>query len=71
MFILQLLAATAIFWGALLHPEEAEGATQATVSYLHGDGYASGDDTRNTIRFDATKVGNYGLLCTAAAERTN
>lgn len=59
-FILMLLAATSFLWGALLH--DADAATQSSVSYLHGDGYASGDDTRNNLRFDATKVGDYGMV---------
>ena len=40
-------------------PDKAE-AAQASVSYLHGDGYVSGDDTRNTIRLDALTVKDWG-----------
>lgn len=37
-------------------------AQAASVSLLHGDGYTSGDSTRNTLRFDETKVGEYGMV---------
>lgn len=37
-------------------------AAQSSISYLHGDGYVSGDKTRNVVMFDTTKVGEYGLV---------
>ena len=46
---------------AVAVPEDAE-AAQASVSYLHGDGYASGDDTRNTVRLDALAVKDWGMV---------
>lgn len=36
--------------------------TKASVSYLHGDGYASGDDTRNTLRLDALAIKDWGMV---------
>ena len=41
--------------GLTVRPDKAEGVT-ASVSYLHGDGYTSGDSTRNTVRLDALAV---------------
>ncbi len=46
---------------AVAVPDDAE-AAQASVSYLHGDGYASGDDTRNTVRLDALAVKDWGMV---------
>jgi hypothetical protein len=62
MFIIHLLAATAVFWAALLHPEEAESATTGSISYAHGDGYTSGDPTRNITRFDVLNVNALGMI---------
>jgi hypothetical protein len=42
--------------------EKPADAAQASVSYLHGDGYASGDATRNTLRLDALTIKNWGML---------
>lgn len=47
--------------GLMVCPDKAEGAT-ASVSYLHGDGYASGDNTRNTVRLDALAVKDWGMV---------
>lgn len=47
--------------GLMVCPDKAE-AAQASVSYLHGDGYASGDDTRNTVRLDALAVKDWGMV---------
>lgn len=46
---------------AVVIPDYAE-AAQASVSYLHGDGYASRDDTRNTVRLDALAVKDWGMV---------
>ena len=46
---------------AVAVPDDAE-AAQASVSYLHGDGYVSGDDTRNTVRLDALAVKDWGMV---------
>ena len=40
----------------------AQATTANSISLLHGDGYATGDNTRNTLRFDTTTVGEYGLI---------
>ena len=47
--------------GLMVCPDKAESAT-ASVSYLHGDGYASGDNTRNNLRLDALTVKEWGML---------
>ena len=46
---------------AATHQKDAD-AAQASISYLHGDGYASGDDTRNTLRLDALAVKDWGMI---------
>ena len=64
LFVLQLAALTAIFWGSLLQPEEAEGADfqRNTLSYLAGDGYATGEAQRNIISFDTINKSKRGLI---------
>ena len=47
--------------GLMVCPDKAEAAT-ASVSYLHGDGYVSGDNTRNTVRLDALAVKDWGMV---------
>ena len=47
---------------SLIPPTEAKATTVGSMSYLHGDGYASGDNTRNTLRVDVTHVKSAGLL---------
>lgn len=47
--------------GLMVCPDKAEGAA-SSVSYLHGDGYASGDNTRNTVRLDALAVKDWGMV---------
>jgi hypothetical protein len=37
-------------------------AAQSSISYLHGDGYVSGDNTRNTVRIDTLAIKDWGLL---------
>ena len=32
--------------------DDTEATTQGSISYLHGDGYVTGDNTRNITRFD-------------------
>ena len=54
------LAVAALVFAAVY--EKPADAAQASVSYLHGDGYASGDDTRNTVRLDALTVKDWGML---------
>jgi hypothetical protein len=46
---------------AFTYEKPAE-AAQSSVSYLHGDGYASGDNTRNTIRFDTLAIKDWGMV---------
>lgn len=46
--------------GLMVCPDKAESA-QASVSYLHGDGYASGGTTRNVVRLDALAVKDWGM----------
>lgn len=47
--------------GLMVYPDKAESA-QASVSYLHGDGYVSGDNTRNVVRLDALVVKEWGMV---------
>jgi hypothetical protein len=47
--------------GLMVYPDKAE-SVQASVSYLHGDGYALGDNTRNNLRLDALTVKDWGML---------
>jgi hypothetical protein len=54
------LAVAALIFAAV-YDKDADAAT-ASVSYLHGDGYASGDDTRNIVRFDALAVKDWGMV---------
>ena len=54
------LAVAALIFAAV-YDKDADAAT-ASVSYLHGDGYASGDNTRNTVRLDALAIKNWGMV---------
>ena len=45
-----------------LMPNDSNAATQGSVSYVHGDGYISGDDTRNITRFDVLNLNKYGMV---------
>ena len=54
------VAVTALIF-ALGYEKPAEAAT-ASISYLQGDGYASGDNTRNTVRLDALAVKDWGMV---------
>jgi hypothetical protein len=54
-------AAVAALVFALGYEKPAEAAT-ASISYLQGDGYASGDNTRNTVRLDALAVKDWGMV---------
>ena len=47
--------------GLMVYPDKAESAT-ASVSYLHGDGYISGDNTRNTVRLGTLTVKDWGMV---------
>lgn len=47
--------------GLMVCPDKAESAT-ASVSYLHGDGYVSGDTTRNVVRLDALVIKDWGMV---------
>ena len=47
--------------GLMVCPDKAESAT-ASVSYLHGDGYASGDITRNVVRLDVLAIKDWGMV---------
>jgi hypothetical protein len=58
--MIHLVAVFAFIFAAVY--EKPADAAQASVSYLHGDGYASGDDTRNTIRLDALAVKDWGMV---------
>jgi hypothetical protein len=58
--MIHLVAVAALIFAAVY--DKPADAAQASVSYLHGDGYASGDDTRNTIRLDALTVKDWGML---------
>ena len=42
--------------------KDADAATQGSASYLHGDGYASGDSTRNVTRFDVFNLNDLGMI---------
>jgi hypothetical protein len=61
-FILTLLAATSILWGALFRDSDAADFQRTTLSYLAGDGYVTGEHQRNIISFDSIKAGDAGLL---------
>lgn len=37
-------------------------AATSSISFLHGDGYSTGDDTRNTVRVDTMAVKDWGLI---------
>ena len=56
-----VLAVLGLLVGLMICPDKAESA-QASVSYLHGDGYSSGDNTRNVVRFDALAVKDWGMV---------
>jgi hypothetical protein len=58
--MIHLVVVAALIFAAV-YDKDAD-AAQASVSYLHGDGYASGDDTRNTVRLDALAVKDWGML---------
>jgi hypothetical protein len=58
--MIHLVAVLAFIFAAVY--EKPADAAQASVSYLHGDGYASGDDTRNIVRFDALAVKDWGMV---------
>lgn len=47
---------------AAVVPSDSEAVTKGSVSYLHGDGYVTGDDTRNVTRFDVMNINQYGLV---------
>jgi hypothetical protein len=51
-----------LFLTFLLLAFNASAVTKSSVSYLHGDGYVSGDDTRNIVRFDSLAVKDWGVL---------
>jgi hypothetical protein len=61
-FILTLLAATSILWGALFRDSDAADFQRTTLSYLAGDGYVTGEHQRNIVSIDTIKVGSTGLL---------
>lgn len=42
--------------------EKDANAAQSSISFLHGDGYATGDDTRNIVRVDTMAVKDWGLI---------
>lgn len=46
---------------AMLPAKEANSATVGSASLLHGDGYATGDATRNIARFDVLHI-NKGVM---------
>ena len=50
------LIAIAFVAGMILNHKECEAATIGSASLLHGDGYVTGDDTRNIARFDVTHI---------------
>jgi hypothetical protein len=61
-FILTLLAATSILWGALFKDADAADFQRTTISYLAGDGYVTGEHQRNIISLDTINAGRLGLL---------
>jgi hypothetical protein len=61
-FILTLIAATSILWGALFRDSDAADFQRTTLSYLAGDGYVTGEHQRNIISLDTIKAGSAGLL---------
>jgi hypothetical protein len=61
-FILTLLAATSILWGALFRDSDAADFQRTTISYLAGDGYVTGEHQRNIVSIDTIKAGSAGLL---------
>jgi hypothetical protein len=61
-FILTLLAATSILWGALFKDADAADFQRTTVSYLAGDGYVTGEHQRNILSIDTINAGSAGLL---------
>jgi hypothetical protein len=61
-FILTLLAATSILWGALFKDANAADFQRTTISYLAGDGYVTGEHQRNIISLDTINAGSIGLL---------
>ena len=54
-----LAVAALIFASTYDKPAEA---AQSSISYVHGDGYVSGDNTRNSLRIDTLAVKEWGLL---------
>jgi hypothetical protein len=61
-FILTLLAATSILWGALFRDADAAEFQRTTLSYLAGDGYVTGEHQRSIISLDTINAGNVGLV---------
>jgi hypothetical protein len=61
-FILTLLAATSILWGALFKDADAADFQRTTISYLAGDGYVTGEHQRNILSLDTINSGRLGLL---------
>jgi hypothetical protein len=61
-FVITLLAATSILWGALFKDANAADFQRTTISYLAGDGYVTGEHQRNIISLDTINAGSIGLL---------
>jgi hypothetical protein len=61
-FILTLLAATSILWGALFKDADAADFQRTTISYLAGDGYVTGEHQRSILSIDTINAGSAGLL---------
>ena len=59
--MIHVVAVAALIFSAV-YEKEAEAATAGSMSVLHGDGYASGDNTRNTVRLDALAVKDWGMV---------
>jgi hypothetical protein len=56
------LIAIAFVTGLLVNSNQCDAATVGSASFLHGDGYVTGDDTRNIARFDVTHINKDVLL---------
>lgn len=50
LLIARVLILATVFSAIMV--DDTEAATQGSISYLHGDGYVVGDNTRNITRFD-------------------
>ena len=61
LLIARVLILVGVFSAGIMASNEAESA-QSSLSYLHGDGYASGDNTRNTLRIDTLAVKEWGMI---------